>query len=44
MTFGRPCAIPEDYVKIDLPVPLPSGDGELDTAGDGSVAFFNAAM
>lgn len=44
MTFGRPGAIPEDYVKIDLPLPLPKADGTVDAAEDASVAFFNATM
>jgi hypothetical protein len=44
MTFGRPGAIPEDYVKIDLPLPLPKADGVVDGVEDASVAFFNATM
>lgn len=44
MTFGRPSAIPEDYVKIPLPVPLPPVDGRPNIAEELSVAFFNATM
>jgi len=44
MTFGRPSAIPEDYVKIDLPTPIPSCDGQLSVTEGTSVVFFNATM
>jgi hypothetical protein len=44
MTFGRPSAIPEDYIKIDLPLPLPSADGELNATADARIGFFNATM
>lgn len=47
MTFGRPVAIPEDYVKL----PLPCNIDEVSTTGITSdprnavsVAFFNATM
>jgi hypothetical protein len=44
MTFGRPSTIPEDYVKMDLCVPIPSGDADRETTGHASVAFFNSTM
>ncbi|KAH7028898.1 fungal-specific transcription factor domain-containing protein [Microdochium trichocladiopsis] len=39
MTFGRPSAIPEDYVRLDLPVPIP-GDRERGM----SALFFSATV
>ncbi|KAH7169928.1 c6 zinc finger domain-containing protein [Dactylonectria macrodidyma] len=44
MTFGRPGAIPEDYVKLDLPMPLPPCDGVAIIHSNTSVAFFNATI
>lgn len=44
MTFGRPSAIPEDYVKLDLPRPLPRADGSSLSLAEVGVAFFNATM
>ncbi|KAH8738453.1 fungal-specific transcription factor domain-containing protein [Ilyonectria robusta] len=44
MTFGRPGAIPEDYVKLDLPIPLLPCDGVITTHNDTSIAFFNATI
>lgn len=47
MTFGRPAAIPDDYVKLDLPVKHDFEasssfvDEETSTI---SVAFFNSTM
>jgi hypothetical protein len=47
MTFGRPAAIPDSYVKLDLPVkrdfekPSNFVDDETSVL---SVAFFNATM
>lgn len=39
MTFGRPSAIPEDYVRLDLPMPI-VGDRE----GGLSASFFSATV
>lgn len=50
MTFGRPAAIPEDYVRIPLPQvlePENSADSHQlldDSRGRVSVAFFTATM
>ena len=48
MTFGRPAAIPENYVKLDLPVDyddiLPSSTAGFDPVKRNSVLFFNATM
>jgi hypothetical protein len=44
MTFGRPGAIPEDYIKLDLPVPLPLTTEGSTAVEETSVAFFNATM
>ena len=40
MIYGRPAAIPEDYVKLELPKSL-NGDNDLAT---NSVRFFNSTM
>jgi hypothetical protein len=47
MTFGRPATIPDDYVKLELPinyqdllVPAPA----IDNRKADSVLFFNATM
>jgi hypothetical protein len=40
MTFGRPAAIPDNYVKLELPKVL-EGDDALTT---NSVHFFNCTM
>ncbi|KAH7141726.1 c6 zinc finger domain-containing protein [Dactylonectria macrodidyma] len=39
MTYGRPSAIPEDYIKIDLPTPIPD-----DFGGGIGVAFYAATI
>ncbi|QPC78149.1 hypothetical protein HYE68_008901 [Fusarium pseudograminearum] len=39
MTFGRPCAIPEEYIRLDLPKPLTS-----DETQQLSTAFYNASI
>ena len=50
MTFGRPAAIPDDYIKISVPQSLgPEGSGDNhelanDLKREVSVAFFNATM
>jgi hypothetical protein len=50
MTFGRPAAIPDDYIRMPLPQSLRPegncGDHELvnDLQREVSVAFFNATM
>ncbi|KAJ2897241.1 hypothetical protein MKZ38_004843 [Zalerion maritima] len=38
MTFGRPSAIPEEYVKIDLPRPIGGGHDRA------SIGFYNATI
>ncbi|KAH8901203.1 hypothetical protein GQ53DRAFT_593023, partial [Thozetella sp. PMI_491] len=38
MTFGRPCSIPEEYIRIELPVQLG------DPATGASVDFYNATI
>jgi hypothetical protein len=38
MTFGRPCSIPQEYIRVGLPTPT------CDPGGDMSVAFYNATM
>ena len=47
MTFGRPAAIPDDYINMDLPVDydelIPS-TRPTDPKIQGSVGFFNATM
>jgi hypothetical protein len=49
MTFGRPPAIPESYVQLELPVPYTEVQQPLSiTAGETgdsmSVSFFNGTM
>jgi hypothetical protein len=47
MTFGRPAAIPDSYVKLELPVKRDfekSSDFVEDETSVLSVAFFNATM
>lgn len=49
MTFGRPSAIPESYVKIDLPEPYPTSSHSVSWASAESldptnVAFYSATM
>ena len=46
MTFGRPAAIPDDYVIIDLPCHIDAGDslGPVEPRHEVSVEFFNATM
>jgi hypothetical protein len=47
MTFGRPAAIPDSYVRLELPVDLASADPSLsgqDLRRQKSVQFFNATM
>ncbi|KAF4631594.1 hypothetical protein G7Y89_g6531 [Cudoniella acicularis] len=44
MTFGRPAAIPDDYVRIQLPIHLGPGDGTDGVLQEVSVAFFNATI
>ncbi|KAM5358999.1 hypothetical protein ACJZ2D_014824 [Fusarium nematophilum] len=39
MTYGRPSAIPEDYIKIDLPTPI-----AVDSGGGVGVAFYTATI
>ncbi|PTD04758.1 hypothetical protein FCULG_00000093, partial [Fusarium culmorum] len=39
MTFGRPCAIPEEYIRLDLPKPLAS-----DETQQLSTAFYNSTI
>jgi len=49
MTFGRPFAIPESYIKVDLPrdyAELPSAtiDVTASSSAKESTWFFNATM
>jgi hypothetical protein len=47
MTFGRPAAIPDDYVKLELPQNLDDGASPRLAADSRlivSVQFFNATM
>lgn len=49
MTFGRPSAIPEDYIRIDLPHPFPIDPApERNTSAESmnpaNVSFFTATM
>jgi hypothetical protein len=39
MTFGRPSAIPEYYIRIELPTPLEGEDEDV-----ASVHFFSETM
>ncbi|CZS83275.1 unnamed protein product [Fusarium graminearum] len=39
MTFGRPCSIPEEYIRLDLPKPLAS-----DETQQLSTVFYNASI
>lgn len=47
MTFGRPAAIPDNYVKLELPTtgefeqPYPFVDNEISSL---SVGFFNSTV
>lgn len=44
MTFGRPCAIPEEYIRLDLPKPLPPCASVPEEIQSLSTGFFNASM
>lgn len=47
MTFGRPAAIPDDYVKLELPAIISDDQSPgtvLDARGAVSTSFFNATM
>lgn len=46
MTFGRPSAIPEDYVVLDLPcnVGMSNPSGVIAPKIEASLSFFNATM
>lgn len=44
MTFGRPGAIPEEYIQLDLPTIIPLDDGTEATYSIASVGFFNSTM
>ncbi|RGP72628.1 hypothetical protein FLONG3_6636 [Fusarium longipes] len=44
MTFGRPCAIPEDYIRLDLPKPLATPTTTTDEVHQMSTAFYNASI
>jgi len=41
MTFGRPAAVPDDYVKIAMPVVFDDTSSLMEYD---SVCFFNATM
>jgi hypothetical protein len=44
MTFGRPCAIPEEYIRLDIPQPLPPCDSVPEEVQQLILAFYNASM
>lgn len=44
MTFGRPCTIPEDYIRMDLPEHLPLYTSVSDEVQRLSTEFYNASM
>ncbi|KAJ3460853.1 hypothetical protein MRS44_011720 [Fusarium solani] len=44
MTFGRPCAIPEEYIRLDLPKPLPPCASVPEEIQSLSTGFFNASI
>ena len=44
MTFGRPSAIPEDYIKTDLPKSMALLAGTSNPVEEASIDFFNATM
>lgn len=44
MTFGRPGAIPQDYIRLDLPKTIPPPDASDSAHGAASIAFFNSTM
>ncbi|WZH39126.1 Zn2-C6 fungal-type domain-containing protein [Fusarium acuminatum] len=44
MTFGRPCSIPEEYIRLDLPKPLPPCASISDEMQQLSTAFYNASI
>ncbi|RSL38136.1 hypothetical protein CEP53_015143 [Fusarium sp. AF-6] len=44
MTFGRPCAIPEEYIRLDLPKPLPACASVPEEVQSLSTGFFNASI
>lgn len=47
MTFGRPTAIPDSYIKLELPVEIDTllcPNAPVDPRKHTSVQFFNATM
>ncbi|KAF5579854.1 hypothetical protein FPCIR_10919 [Fusarium pseudocircinatum] len=44
LTFGRPSAIPEEYIRLDLPKTLPVPISASDDVHKMSTAFYNASM
>jgi hypothetical protein len=47
MTFGRPAAIPDSYIKLELPVDIDtliSPNTPADPRKHASVQFFNVTM
>lgn len=47
MTFGRPAAIPESYVKLDMPTETevdPLSPRSVEGSNPTNIAFFNATM
>jgi hypothetical protein len=47
MTFGRPPAIPESYIQLDLPIPYATLQQPMTTEEKGdalSILFFNSTM
>ncbi|TLD23143.1 hypothetical protein PspLS_07105 [Pyricularia sp. CBS 133598] len=45
MTLGRPCSIPENHVKLNLPRPWPSDlNADVSAQEEDSLTFFNATI
>lgn len=44
MTFGRPSTVPDVYMRLDLPQPLPPSDNTPASMQEISTQFFNASM
>lgn len=44
MTFGRPCTIPEEYIRLDLPEHLPLYTSVSDQIQRLSTDFYNASV
>ncbi|KAF4965570.1 hypothetical protein FSARC_6655 [Fusarium sarcochroum] len=44
MTFGRPFAIPEEYIRLDIPTSLPPSVSVPENVQQLSLAFYNASI